>query len=174
MSTTAITVAFAPWTIVRPVVIRLVGGFVSAFEGNARLDRFQLSITAHFGALLFENRLARQFDAIAFNGQHLHQDLVAFLQLVAYIVDAMLRDFADVQQAIGAWQNLDERSELGEARYLAEVGLPYFGGGGDVVDHLQSLPCRSLSALPSYFSTPAPLQALSLLDRPVTHPSKLR
>ena len=34
--------------------------------------------TAHLRPLFFQDRLARQLDAIAFDGQHLHQHLVAF------------------------------------------------------------------------------------------------
>src|ERR1700682_5448858 len=44
----------------------------------------------HLRALLFQNRLARQPDAVAFHGQHFHQHLIPFLQLVANIGNAML------------------------------------------------------------------------------------
>jgi hypothetical protein len=33
---------------------------------------------AHLGALLLEDGFARQANAVAFDGQHLHQHLVAF------------------------------------------------------------------------------------------------
>ena len=51
---------------------------------------------AHFCALLFQDGFARKPNAIAFDRQHFHQHLIAFLQLVANIFNAMLGDFADV------------------------------------------------------------------------------
>ena len=53
----------------------------------------------------------------------LTSDLFAFLQLVAHVLDAVVRDFRDVQQAVGARHDLDERAEVGDALHLAEVGL---------------------------------------------------
>src|SRR5450432_255117 len=49
----------------------------------------------------------------------------------------MLGDLADVQQTVGAREKFDEGAELGQADHFAEVGLAYFGDGGDVADHLQ-------------------------------------
>src|SRR5579864_7236348 len=69
-----------------------------------RGSRFSTS-TAHLGALLLQDRLARQPDPVAFHGKHLYEYLVAFLQLIADIFNAMLGDFTDVQQTIGAGQN---------------------------------------------------------------------
>jgi hypothetical protein len=101
---------------------------VAAFEGDpaaaagATFSTFAFGwrfSAAHLGALLFQDGLARQLDAIAFNGQHLHQDLIAFFQLVANIVDAVLGNFADVQQAIGAGDDFDECAEVGQPSYLA-------------------------------------------------------
>src|SRR5215469_1135759 len=111
------TVAVTTWrTAVLPVVVRLVGGFVSAFEGhrNAFALGWRFS-SAHLGTLLLQDCLARQLDAIAFDGQHLHQDLIAFLQFVANVGNAVFRDFTDVQQSVGAWNDLDKRSEVRQA-----------------------------------------------------------
>ena len=83
--------------------------------------------STHLRALLFQNRFARQPDAVAFDGQHLHQHLIAFFQFVANILDAMLGDFADVQQAFGPGNDFDECAEIRQPRDFAEVGLPYFG-----------------------------------------------
>ena len=87
----------------------------AAFSSTAFRRKFA---AAHLGALLLENGFARQPDAVAFDGQHLHQHLVAFLQFVADILDAVLGDFADVQQAVGAGNDLDERAEVRQARTL--------------------------------------------------------
>src|SRR5712664_1939206 len=49
----------------------------------------------------------------------------------------MLGDLADVQEAVGAGEKLDEGAELREANDFAEIGLADFGAGGDVTNHLQ-------------------------------------
>src|ERR1019366_634918 len=94
---------------------------------------------AHLGALLFQNRLPRQFDPVAFDRQNLHQHLVAFFQFIANILDSVLGDFADVQQSVQARQNLDERAEIREPADPAEISLPYLGRSGQIADDLQSL-----------------------------------
>src|SRR5262249_56690314 len=60
----------------------------------------------HFGALLFQDGLARQFDAIAFDAQDLHQYLVALFQLIRDFADTVFRDLTDVQQSVGSWDDL--------------------------------------------------------------------
>jgi hypothetical protein len=47
-----------------------------------------------------------QANLIALHGQHLDEHLVAELQFVPGIADAMLRDFTDVQQAVGTREKL--------------------------------------------------------------------
>src|SRR5580700_5112046 len=145
---TTITAAVTAWRSASFAAIKvgLVGGFVSAFERNgnrsalATFGTFRRGFSAaHLGALLFQDGLARQLDAIAFDRQYLHQDLVAFLQFIANIVDAMLGNFADVQQTVGAGNDLDERSEVGQARHRAQIRLTHFGRSRDVSDHPQGL-----------------------------------
>ena len=87
-------------------------------------------------ALLAENRLAGELDAVALDGEHLDQDLIALAELVLDFLDAMLCDLGDVEEPVGAWEDLDERAELGESHDLAEVGLTYFRDSRDVGDHL--------------------------------------
>ncbi len=48
----------------------------------------------------------------------------------------MLGDFADVQQTVGAGNDLHEGAKLGQANDLAQISLAYFGNGREVVDHL--------------------------------------
>ena len=103
----------------------------AAFDSAARCR--------HLRALLFQNRLARQPDPVAFHCQHLHQHLIAFFQLVADIGNTMLRHFADVQQTFGARNDLDERAEIRQPRDFPEISLPYLGGRRDVADNLQRL-----------------------------------
>src|SRR5689334_12257578 len=71
------------------------------------------SLSSHLGTLFSQDRLARQLDAIAFDSQHLHKNLIAFMQLVAHILDAVLGDLADVKQSIGPREDFDKRSEIG-------------------------------------------------------------
>src|SRR5438132_13564599 len=74
---------------------------------------------SHFRSLLFEHGFARQADTISFDCQHFHQYLVALFQLVTNILDAMLRHFADVQQAVSTRKNFDERAKICQPRDLA-------------------------------------------------------
>lgn len=88
VSATATTVAAIPTADVSRLTIGTVEvglvGIPFVVVGSA-LDDNSLTLglgAASFGALLFENGLARQLDAVAFDGEDLHEDLVAFLQFV--------------------------------------------------------------------------------------------
>src|SRR5713226_8256139 len=96
------------------------GGFLLLFAGFA------------------DESFAREANLVALDGENLDEDLVAEFQLIANVADAMLGDFADVQEAVGAREKLDEGAEFREAHDFAEVGLADFGAGGDIADHLQS------------------------------------
>src|SRR5712692_4318531 len=80
---------------------------------------------------------AGEADFVALDGENLDEDLVAELEFIANVADAMLGDFADVQEAVGAGEKFDESAELREADDFAEIGLADFGAGGDITDHLQ-------------------------------------
>src|SRR5206468_3439669 len=79
--------------------------------------------------LLLKQRLAAQSN---FSGRidvdHFDQELFSFLQLVPHVLHAMVRDFRDVQQAVGARHDLDKGAEVGDALDLAQVHLVQFGG----------------------------------------------
>jgi hypothetical protein len=73
------------FTIKVRLVLRLFGEVAAAFNHDrARRDRNPFtfarrclrrsaaSFSLHLRALLFQNRLARKFDAVAVDGQHLH------------------------------------------------------------------------------------------------------
>src|ERR1700687_2613044 len=92
----------------------------------------------HFFALLAQNRFARQADFVAFDGQHFHQHLVVFFELLADFGAALFGDFADMQQAVGSGENFHEGAKLSDADNLAEIGFPDLRGSSDVLDHLQS------------------------------------
>ena len=58
----------------------------------------------------------------------------------------MLGDLADMQQTIGPREEFDEGTELRQPDNLAQVGLPYLGHCGQIVDHPQSLSQTDLVA----------------------------
>src|SRR5665647_2500282 len=90
-------------------------------------------------ALFFEHRAAAEFDFVAFERQALDQDLVAFLQLVANVLNAILGDLADVQQTVGSREDFHESAEIHQAHHFAEIRLADFGGGGEIADDLDRL-----------------------------------
>src|ERR1043166_7489281 len=100
------------------------------------LLRLRSSRSAGFTLLLFallpQYRFARQPDFIALDGQHLYQQLIAKFQFIAYVANALLGNFADVQQPVGTGENLDERAEISEAHNFAEIRFAYFGGCSNV------------------------------------------
>ena len=77
--------------------------------------------------MLFQDCLPGELDAVAFDGQNFHQYLVAFFQFVANIFNSVFGDFADMQQAVQAGQNFDERAEIRQTADLAEISLAYLG-----------------------------------------------
>src|SRR5581483_6387130 len=112
----------------------LAAAFTSAAAGAFRNLR-----QAQLGALLAKHCLAGELDAVAFNGEDLDEDLIALAEFVLDILDAVLGDLGDVEQAVGAGEDLDEGAELGQADHLAEVGLADLGHRGEVADHLDGL-----------------------------------
>src|SRR5437879_13491565 len=91
-----------------------------------------------FFAGFADQGLAREANLVALDGENFHEDLVAKLQLIPNVADAMLGDFADVQEAVGAGEKFDESAELRQANDFAEIGFADFGAGSDVANHLQS------------------------------------
>jgi hypothetical protein len=86
-----------------------LSGFFSTAAFNSTLRHRR---SAHLRALLFQNRFARKLNAVAINSQHFHEYLIALFQLVANIFNPMLRNFADMQQAVSARNDFDKRTEL--------------------------------------------------------------
>src|SRR5882757_6021393 len=94
-------------------------------------------------ARFLDKGFARQADLVAFDRQHLYQNLVAELQLIANVADAVFGNFADVQQAVGAGEEFDESAEFRQADNLAKIRLADFRAGGNVANHLQRLVASS-------------------------------
>src|SRR5689334_16923525 len=72
--------------------------------------------------------------ALAVHFQHLHADHVAFLELVADALDALVRDLRDVHQAIAAREDRDEGAEVHQAHHLALVDAAHFDVRRDELD----------------------------------------
>ena len=59
-------------------------------------------------------------------------------ELIAHFLDAVFRDLGNMQQAVGAGEDLDERAEIDDAHYFAQIGLAHFGHRADIGDHLDA------------------------------------
>ena len=119
-------------------------GFPAAIAAAFRAATLGWKLAAtHLCPLFFQDCLTGKTDAVAFNREHFHQHLIAFFQLVANIFDAMLGNFADMQQAVGARNDFDKRTEIRQACDRSEVSLPYFGSRRQIADDLQRLVRRS-------------------------------
>ena len=135
----------------------VVGEIGAAFDGERRsVGRFTaaaLSSTvlrwkfaaAHFCALLFEDGFARQTDAVAFDGKHFYQHLIAFLEFIAHVLNAMLRHFTDVQQAVSSRDNFDESPEIRQPSHGTEISLPHLGCSRQIANNLQRVNSRSIA-----------------------------
>src|SRR6267154_1158091 len=75
--------------------------------GSLRLLLWLLLVT-----LLAQYRFPAQPDLVSLNSQNLYKNLVALFQLVAHRTNPRFRDFADVQQAVGSRENLNEGAEF--------------------------------------------------------------
>jgi hypothetical protein len=102
----------------------------------ARRPTFTAITAAHLGALLAQNRLAAQLNAVPFNSQDFHQYLVAFLQFVFHFFHSMFGNLADMQQTIGSRNDFDERAKLSQSHHFAQVRLADFRHRCQIVNAL--------------------------------------
>ena len=80
---------------------------------------------------LFNQSLHGKTDTIlVIDLKNLHENDLAFLEVVADLVDAFMRDLADVQQTVAARQNLNDSAEVEQSLNLAFVNLTDFNGSG--------------------------------------------
>ena len=80
---------------------------------------------------LFNQSLHGKTDAIfVIDLKNLHANDLAFLEVVADLVDAFMRDLADVQQTVAARQNLNDSAEVEQSLNLAFVNLTDFNSSG--------------------------------------------
>ena len=71
---------------------------------------------------LFNQSLHGKTDTIlVIDLKNLHVNDLAFLEVVADLVDAFMRDLADVQQTVAARQNLNDSARSEERRVGKEV-----------------------------------------------------
>src|ERR1700722_14748335 len=72
--------------------------------------------------------------SLAIDFEHLHAHHVAFLELVADALDALLGDLRDMHQTVAARQDGHERAEVHQPRDLAFIYPAHFDVGGDQLD----------------------------------------
>src|SRR5260370_3823594 len=111
---------------------------ISAVKGHAA-NRWRGFAHTHFRALVLQNGLARETNAMTFNGKHFDQHLIGFFEFSVDIGNTMLSNFADVQQTIGSGEDFHKGAKFSQPNDFPEVGLPYFGYGREIADHLQGL-----------------------------------
>src|SRR5689334_4453110 len=77
--------------------------------------------------------------ALAIDFEHLDAHVVAFLELVRHLLDALLADLRDVHETIAARQDRDEGAEIHQASDLAFIDAADFDIRGDELDARQRL-----------------------------------
>src|SRR3989338_6420593 len=125
----------------RPAAAERTAGASGRALGRWRLRRH---LFARLDPLVAQDRLAAEPDTVSVHVDHLHQDLLALLDLVLDLLDAVLRDLGDVRQALHPGKNLHEGPEVGDARDFAEAGLADLRLGRDLLDDLDRLEGRVL------------------------------
>ena len=89
------------------------------------------------GRVFFRRRLHRQPHAtLVVCLDHLDAHDLAFLQIVGDLIDPLLGDLRDVQQAVLARNQLHDRAEIEQAQHRAFVDLADLDFGRDVLDPL--------------------------------------
>ena len=89
--------------------------------------------------LFAQDSFPRKFDLVAFQADHFHHHLIAFLQHVSNVSDAALVDFGNMKQAVGAREDFDEGAEIRDANDFAAIRLAHFRCGRQVGDDLNRL-----------------------------------
>src|SRR5690606_12290216 len=91
-------------------------------------------------ARLSQGLLARKPDLpLPVDREDLHQDLVALGEDVRDALDPLVGELGDVDQAVGAGEELHEGAELHDTPHRPEVGLPDLRLLREVADHLDGL-----------------------------------
>src|SRR5882762_7627883 len=116
---------------------RAPGPLLAVLLGLRRRRRLVAPVPA---ALLRQRFLARQPDLPGpVHGDHLHQDLVAFLEHVLHLLHPRVGEIRDVHEPVGAGEDLHERAELHDPPHGAEIGLPHLRLLRERADHLDRL-----------------------------------
>ena len=77
---------------------------------NTIYEALRLRFRLQLLPLLLQDRPAAQLDLVALERQHLHQNLIALIQLIAHFLDAVLRNLGNMQQPVRPRENLHLRS----------------------------------------------------------------
>src|SRR5277367_2685225 len=91
---------------------------------EAGKGRRQLGLASHFLLTVFHRGLAGEADAAFFiHAQAFDPDFIAHLDDVFGLLDAEIREFADVDQAIPAGDEFHKRTEFLDRHDLAAINL---------------------------------------------------
>src|SRR5689334_12481672 len=101
---------------------------------RTRLLGFALASRFGFAVLVAQYSLARQLDLVALAADAFHQDLLSFLQLVAHVFHSSIGNLRNVQQAVSAREDLNERAEIDDSRNRAEIRLTDFRFSGQTTN----------------------------------------
>ena len=108
-----------------------VGSVAATIVAGLVVSRLTLGVLGTAG----KQRLAAQANlAGRIDIDHLDEHLVALVHFAPDIFHAVVGDLRDVQQAVDAGQDLDERAEVGDPLHLPEVGLVQLGSGRQLLD----------------------------------------
>src|SRR5207249_7257559 len=111
----------------------------SKIQNQKSLRSLRLVVRRGLGAQVAQDGFAAEANLVALDGNHLDLNLVAFLELLADVRDAVFGHFADVEQAVRAGENLDEGAEIRQPDHFPEVGLAELRFGHQVPNYLQRL-----------------------------------
>src|SRR5574341_138007 len=124
-----------------------IGGDQSLFPSSCRpkpLSRRKSSFLLYL-FLVLKRFFARKADlALPVDLQDLHEDLVPFLELVRYFLDPLVGYLGDVEQPVGAGEDLHKSAEVHDLSDLAHVELADLGVLHNAPDDLLGFVRRGL------------------------------
>src|ERR1041384_5034888 len=70
--------------------------------------------------------VAETYAAIAIHFENLDEELIAFLELICYFVDTLIRYLGNMQEAIGTRKNFNKGSKIHDFSYGPQIDLTNF------------------------------------------------
>jgi len=76
-------------------------------------------------SLLAQDGFSGQLDFVTFQADDLHHDLIALLENIPNISNAVFVDFRDVEQPVGSREQFDKGAEIRNANDFSTVSFSY-------------------------------------------------